>query len=83
MLEMPNSCFHVWKMFIELNNARGSNGFGVNPISYTEIYSYCKLHEIDIDDWELELLKVFDRKVLEIYAEQQEKQAAKNNNKSK
>ena len=76
LVEMPSSCFHVWKMFIDLNNARGSNGFGVNPISYTEIYSYCKLHTIDIDEWELDLIKEFDKTVLDIYAEQQEQKAA-------
>lgn len=81
LVEMPSSCFHVWKMFIELNNARGSNGFGVNPISYTEIYSYCKLHAIDIDEWELDLIKEFDKTVLEIYAEQQKPKPGENKNK--
>lgn len=81
LAEMPQSCFHVWKMFIEMNNARGSNGFGVNPISYTEIYSYCKLHVLDIDEWELDLIKMFDKTVLDIYAEQQEQNANKTKNK--
>jgi hypothetical protein len=70
--ELHPQFYHVWKMFIELDSVRTNNGFGYNPISYTEIHAYCVLNQIDLDDWELELIRRFDKVVLNIYSERQE-----------
>lgn len=73
MVELPSSCEHVWKWFIDLHSARSSSGFGINPISYSDIYSYFNLIGMYPDEWELDLIKIMDRKVLSIQAKEAEK----------
>jgi hypothetical protein len=75
---MPVSCYHLWKMFLDLNAARSSNGFGSNPLAYQEIYAYCQLYDIQLDEWELDVLRKFDNVVMEISAKQAEKERQKN-----
>ena len=82
MVELPESCYSVWKWFLDLHNARSSNGFGVNPISYTEIKSYFDLIEIKPEDWELELLKKFDASALSAFAKQAETEKQKQQSQS-
>ena len=53
-----------------MHNARGSNGFGVNPITYTEMKNYFELMDIDPLPQEVELIKKFDLKYLELQANQ-------------
>lgn len=77
MLEFPDGMSEVWKFFTDLNNARASNGFGINPISYSEMYSYFKLLEIQPQEWEIEIIKRLDRVALEAYAEQAKKEQKK------
>ena len=56
---------------------------GVNPINYQEIYSYCKLHHIEPEEWELLLLRKFDRVVIDMHAKQQEAENLKQQSKAK
>lgn len=77
VVSLPQSCYGVWKVFIDLNNARSSSGFGVNPVSYLEIQAYCSLYNTVLDEWELDLIRKFDNEVLKIYADQAEKQSKK------
>jgi hypothetical protein len=78
MIEFPQTVAHVWKFFIDLHNTRSSNGFGVNPISYSDIYSYFKLLEIQPYDWEIETITKLDKVALEAFAEQAKKEQKKN-----
>lgn len=73
MIELPSSCEHVWKWFIDLHNSRSGSGFGLNPISYSDIYSYFNLIDMKPEEWELDLIKIMDKKVLSIYAKETEK----------
>lgn len=78
--ELPESCTQVWRWFIDLNNSRSSNGFGVNPISYSDIKSYIDLIGVNIEDWELQLIKQFDNEAMNSYvkeAELERKKASK------
>jgi hypothetical protein len=70
--------FHVWKFFIDLNNARGSNGFGMNALSYTETKAYFDLHEILPLPYELDAIRILDRLLLE---QMQKEQKAKSKSK--
>lgn len=70
--ELPESCTQVWKWFIDLNNSRSSNGYGVNPISYSDMKAYFDLIAIEVEDWELELIKRIDNEALKSYAEEAE-----------
>lgn len=81
--EMPDSCVHVWEMFIDLHNARQSGGFAVNPLSWSCIKSYFDLHKIDPELWEIHLIKKFDRIALEHFAKEAEKQTKQTETKSK
>lgn len=65
LISLPDSTMHIWGWFIELNNARSSNGFGVNPLSYSEIWSYFNLMQVSPDEWEVKLIKALDNIALE------------------
>lgn len=56
---------HTWALFLELNSARSYNGFGPNPLTYTEILSWSQLMRTDLAPWEVETLKSLDRLWLE------------------
>ena len=64
-----------------MHNARGSNGFGINPISYTEIKSYFDLIDLKPDDWEVNLIKLFDNEAMKAYAKEAEAERKKNTKK--
>lgn len=40
---LPPDAEHVWRWFQELDQARGSNGFGANPISYQDVLAWVQL----------------------------------------
>jgi hypothetical protein len=77
LAELPQSMYEVWKWFIELNNARSSSGFGVNPISYTEMDAYFRLQQTVPETWEVNVIRRLDSVALEAYAEQAKKEQAK------
>ena len=81
-MELPESCASVWRWFIDLHNARGSNGFGINPINYTEIKAYCDLMDILPEEWEVILIKRLDNEALAAYAKEA-KEAEKRNQQKK
>jgi hypothetical protein len=72
--EFPLEAAHVWQLFLELHGTRTSNGFGLNPISYTEIDAYNRLYGYDVSPEELYLLKVADSAALEQIAENNERE---------
>ena len=60
-----------------LNSARGSNGFGVNTLSYTEIKAYYDLNCITAQPWEIEVLRYFDNTVMQVYADRAKAESKK------
>lgn len=72
--ELPQGAYYVWSWFLKLNSSRGSNGFGVNPLSYTEMKCFFDLEGVVPTDWELEILKKLDAVAIESYAKSQKKQ---------
>lgn len=66
--EVPNVCSHVWNWFLKLHKKRSSNGFSVNPITYTEMQSFFKLHGLVPENWEIELIEALDDIVLDSIA---------------
>lgn len=77
--ELPESCTELWKIFIDLHNARQSNGFGMSPLTYSDISAYAHLYKIEFEEWELTLLRMFDQAVLQIIADDQEKKSTAKN----
>lgn len=58
--KLPPGAVHLWNAFIQLSNARGGNGYGPNPIPYTEIDAFCRLTETALDPWEIEAIRALD-----------------------
>lgn len=56
---------------------------GFSTITYSEIHAYFTLLQIDVEPWEIEVIKAFDRVALEVASEQQAKREREKNKKSK
>jgi hypothetical protein len=56
----PLELEHIWRWYCELGSARTSNGFGLNPLPYTEIQAYADLSGIRMTPWEVGLIKRLD-----------------------
>lgn len=61
--DLPEGLWHVWTWYLELAGARGSSGFGWNPIGWPELAAWQRLtgarplaHELD---WLLALDRAF------------------------
>jgi hypothetical protein len=57
---VPASCRHIWGWFRELAAARGSNGFGPNPISYADIAAWSRLTRTIVRPIEVSVLLHLD-----------------------
>ena len=58
--EFPNRLGHVLSWFGDLCERRGGSGFGVNPISYSEMQAYFNFKRLFPTDFELECLIELD-----------------------
>lgn len=70
---MPEVFSILWKDFQVINSKRTSNGYGANPIGNAEILAYYSLMQIEVQPWEVEVINYFDATMMNLYAEQQEK----------
>jgi hypothetical protein len=68
---LPESCYAAWRWFTDLHNARSTNGFSINPISYSDMKAYFDLFDIVPEVWELELIKKFDSEIIASFAKQE------------
>lgn len=59
--------------FLELHSCRSSNGYGPNPLSYTEIQAFYQLNQVPVQPWEVLVLRHFDSVYLKCYDEEQDK----------
>lgn len=67
--EFPPAAGHLLVWFWELNSTRTSNGFGANPISYTEISAWAMLTSHVLRPEEVRLLRVLDNAFLSVMNE--------------
>lgn len=67
--DMPLELAYLWGWFMELHACRGSNGFGPNPISYSDIAAWAGLAGVAIRAPELQCLVILDRLWLTAQAE--------------
>lgn len=63
----------IWQYYIELSNARTSNGYSANPLSYSEIESWNKLTNSHVTPQEVKVIKRLDIVYLNHQAEKQRK----------
>lgn len=54
----------MWGWFCELSAARGGNGFGLSPISFTEIDAWARVTGERPTPWEVGLLRRIDTAIL-------------------
>ncbi len=57
---MPGDLVYLWLWFCELDAARGGNGFGLNPLGFTEISAWAQLTRNSPQPWEIEVLRRID-----------------------
>ncbi len=58
--DFPDEYTFAWEAFFDLNQCRSSNGFGVNPISYTEIDAYTRLTGKVLLPYEINGINIID-----------------------
>jgi hypothetical protein len=51
---------YLWIAFIRLSSRRGSNGFGINPISWPEIDAFVRNSRVRLAPWEVEIIEMLD-----------------------
>lgn len=66
---MPLELAYLWGWFQELHAQRGSNGWGPNPINYTDMAAWAGLSGVTIRAPELQCLVILDRLWLSAQAE--------------
>lgn len=74
---MPAIFMNIYRDFQELDAARTSNGFGVNPITFTEILSFYALNRIEVEPWEVNVLRYFDSLIVNLHSEKAQKETKK------
>lgn len=57
---MPNGGHKLFRWFFELSNRRGSNGYGPNPISPSDMAAWFALTGRDPEPWEIFALSRMD-----------------------
>lgn len=66
--QVPLGLMYLFEIFVELSGTRTSTGFGVNPISYAEMVSWCMLTNVVLEHWEVALIRQVDAAYLEVVA---------------
>lgn len=69
-LQLPETMAHCWHWFLTLNRTRASNGFGQNPISYTEIVAWSQLTGVVPQPLEIQAIMALDTAYMTVQAEQ-------------
>lgn len=62
--EIPLAGQRIWKMFLDLHNARAV-GFGPCAIAHGEIEAWSRLHREPVRSFEIEIIRALDRAFLE------------------
>jgi len=56
----PATHADIFQIYYELHAARSNNGFGANPISYSELEAYSRLTRRALGPWEVKMLRRID-----------------------
>jgi len=73
---MPDICYPIWQMFLQLHKTRGHTGYSYLPISYQELDAYARVHRRSFTPEELYLLCAADDAALEQLAANAKNEAA-------
>lgn len=69
----PDELAYLWDWYCELAAARGSNGWGLNPICYAEIAAWAALTGRDPSPFEVGCIARLDRAELSAIAQRNRK----------
>lgn len=67
----------MWTWFLDLHNSRTSNGYGANPISYSDMKAYFDLFQITPNEHEVITLRQLDNIALKAFSDKIQKEQAK------
>lgn len=71
--QLPNAALFAWSYFMRLHQTRQSGGFGgFSAISYQEMLAFFTLEQTFPEPYELELIRVWDRMMIEHYNKKHE-----------
>lgn len=73
---LPREMRYLWRTFLSLHRARGSNGWGANPIAWSEIDAFCRLTGTALDPWEVDAVRAVDEAFIESSASNNDAEAA-------
>lgn len=62
---VPEAGLLLWRAFVDLSNARSSNGYGANPLGYAEIEAYTRIHRLPLQPHHVAILRLMDDAWLE------------------
>lgn len=65
--KLPFELSFIWSVFLELNAARGSNGFSPGPVSFVDISCWCWLKGVELFSYEINILRDLDVVWMEVY----------------
>lgn len=63
-MPIPPAGQHVWYIFLELSGQRTGNGFGPNPIQFSEIQAWQQVTRKRLQPWEIRAILAMDRAYL-------------------
>jgi len=66
--ECPQALVHIWSWFLDLTGSRANTGFGMSPITYSEIKAWSNLTRQAPTVFEVGILKRLDRLYLSVMA---------------
>jgi hypothetical protein len=73
---LPAHAAHLWDIFFEIAQARGGNGFGLNPIGWTDIARWQEVTGFRLSRFERSVIFELDRLYLSDAAEELKKRRA-------
>ena len=71
--DCPPEAWYLWEWYIALGNARGGNGFGLNPIGFTEIAAWSALTGCRPTPFEVGCLRALDDAFFRVREERERK----------
>ena len=66
----PDVASHIWAAFNELHDGRTYGMRGPNPISYENISSWCELSGVELQYWEIQIIKSIDNIYIKTISEE-------------
>lgn len=76
--EIPFAGEFLWSWFWELHQGRGNNGFGPNPLSWTEMEAWSQITKIQLTPFEALTFRAMDNAFLAALNRKQKKKSGKN-----